>query len=123
MMENLKIYEELLSLPFLKVVSVNIEKHRITMSCELDSASCKCTNCGHSITQVHQRYKRTVRDLNMASREVYLLVQIRQFYCKTCHLYFTESLDFADSNKSHPSLGVVCDYDLSLVNLQIYVFK
>lgn len=101
MMDNLELYEELLNLPFLKVVSVKIEKHRINISCELGSESCKCTNCGGSITQVHQRYERTVRDLNMASREVYLTVKIRQFYCKTCHLYFTESLDFADSNKSH----------------------
>lgn len=100
-MDNLQLYEELLHLPFLRVLRVNIEKHRITVSCELDSASCKCTSCGQSIGQVHQRYERTVRDLNMASREVYLSVKIRQFYCKTCHLYFTESLDFADSNKSH----------------------
>lgn len=100
-MDNLDLYEQLLNLPFLKVSEVKIEKHKIHISCELTKQSCKCSNCGALSEQVHQSYERTVRDLNIAAREVYLIVKVRQFHCKNCKRYFGEPLDFADSNKSH----------------------
>lgn len=100
-MDNLTLYEQLLNLPTLKVDGVELEKDKIKISCHLSSTSCKCPTCGETTTQVHQSYERRLRDLNIAAREVYLLVKIRQFYCKHCNGYFGESLDFADANKSH----------------------
>jgi transposase len=39
--------------------------------------------------------------LNISNREVYLHIKVRQFNCKNCNKYFSETLDFADDNKSH----------------------
>ncbi|MDX2305617.1 MAG: ISL3 family transposase [Microscillaceae bacterium] len=100
-MEELHIYEALLNLPELVLDGVKLEKNRIEINCHLRVESRKCTNCGNLCSEVHQCYTRRLRDLNMAAREVYLLVKVRQFYCKNCHRYFTESLEFADPNKSH----------------------
>lgn len=100
-MEKLDLYTQLLNLPSLKVTEVKIEKQKINISCELSTKSCKCPNCRALSEQTHQRYKRSLRDMNIAAREVYLIVKVRQFYCKYCEKYFTERLDFADPNKSH----------------------
>lgn len=100
-MNNLELYTQLLNLPSLQVLGVVIEQHTINISCELTSKSCKCSNCGALCEQVHQSYERRLRDLNIAAREVYLIVKVRQFHCKNCKSYFSEPLDFADSNKSH----------------------
>jgi len=100
-MENLELYEHLLNLSSVKVEAVELTKDKVTISCKLSTNSCICPTCGQVSSQVHQSYNRIVRDLNLISREVYLSIKIRQFYCKTCTSYFTESLDFADANKSH----------------------
>ncbi|NER04415.1 MAG: ISL3 family transposase [Okeania sp. SIO3C4] len=100
-MDNLALYQELLNLPSVSVSSVKVEKDKIYISCEVLGETCKCPKCGATCSSVHQRYERTLRDLNMASREVYLLLKVRQFYGSSCHHYFTESLDFAASGKSY----------------------
>lgn len=100
-MNILEVYTEILNMPFLEIQSVSVEKKRINISCRLKSNSGKCPKCAKECTQVHQSYERIIRDLNIADREVYLLVKVRQFYCKDCHRYFSETLDFADPNKSH----------------------
>jgi transposase len=101
MMNNLELYEDLLNLPLLSIQDVKIEKKRIMINCHLKGTSGKCPLCGEATHQVHQSYVRTIRDLNIADREVYLLVKTRQFYCKTCPHYFSEPLGFADPNQSH----------------------
>jgi len=100
-MEDFRLYEELLNQPSIVVDAVKVEKRHIEIKCHLRVQSRKCTNCGCLCEIVHQSYERRLRDLNMASREVYLLVKVRQFHCKKCDRYFTEHLDFADPNKSH----------------------
>jgi transposase len=42
-----------------------------------------------------------VRDLNISGREVYLELRLKQFYCSHCNTYFTQSIPFADANKSY----------------------
>ena len=101
MMENLELYEHLLNLSSVKVESVELSKDKVTISCNLSTSCCICPTCGQVSSRVHQSYRRIVRDLNLISREVYLSIKIRQFYCKSCTTYFTKSLDFADSNESH----------------------
>lgn len=100
-MENLDLYKQLLNLPSLNVNGVEIEKHKIVISCELSGKSCKCPTCGSLSERVNQRWERRIRDLNIAAREVYLILKVRQFYCKHCNRYFAEEVSFADPNKSH----------------------
>jgi transposase len=100
-MNIIELYTELLDLPSLKVHEVTISKHKIMISCELVATSCKCPKCGALSHNANQSYTRQLRDLNIASREVYLLLKVRQFYCKDCNCFFTEVPDFADANKSH----------------------
>lgn len=127
-MNKIEIYTQLLNLPSLKVTELKIEKAKINVSCELAISSCKCSNCGTLSNRVNQSYERTIRDLNIADREVYLIVKIRQFYCSNCNAYFTEELDFADSNKSHThrqenfmfALGLKLSYSESAVILNVH---
>ena len=100
-MNNLELYEGLLNIPSLSIQDLKIEEKRIIINCQVRIASCKCPICGMVTHQVNQRYVRSIRDLNIANREVYLMLKIRQFYCKNCPHYFSEPLDFADSNQSH----------------------
>ncbi|WP_293337130.1 transposase family protein [Microcoleus sp. CAWBG58] len=46
-----------------------------------------------------------IRDLSIFGQPVYLKVPRRQFYCRTCQKYFTESLNFVDCPRSiYPTL-------------------
>jgi transposase len=100
-MESFTLYETLLNLPFLKVEGVILEEKKLLISCSLSSPTEKCPICQGNRVVVHQYCERTLRDLNIAGREVYLCVKTRQFYCKDCPKYFNETLSFADANKSH----------------------
>lgn len=100
-MEKLELYELLLSLPSLKVEAVILEEKKIMIQCITRSSSEKCSNCQNDSSTVNQYYERTLRDMNISKREVYLRVKMRQFYCKNCHRYFSETLDFADPHQSH----------------------
>jgi transposase len=100
-MENPINYEALLNLPFLKIQEVILEPKKIIVHCSVDTLSGKCPNCKSDCTAINQYYERTLRDLDISYREVYLYVKIRQFICKKCNKFFSETLDFADANKSH----------------------
>jgi transposase len=98
-MENHNLYSELLGLPSLTITNVILSNNKIDIFCKTSTSSCKCTICKNTTTRVHQRTERTLRDLNMGTRQVYLHVTSRQFYCAACHHYFHEDLGFAEPNK------------------------
>ena len=100
-MNLFEIYEVLLKMPTLKITKVDVGEHKIDIWCEVKSKGHVCPNCGKLSEIVHQFYSRKLRDLSLCSREVYLCVKMRQFYCSECNRHFTEVLDFADMNKSH----------------------
>ena len=100
-MEKIELYELLLNLPSLEVEDVLLEEKKIIIHCKTKTVYEKCSSCQSDVYTVNQYYERHLRDMNMANREVYLVVKMRQFYCKKCHKYFVETLDFADSNQSH----------------------
>lgn len=100
-MEKYTIYEQLLNLPTLSIDNVLLADKSITITCHVTSPSHICPNCGQACERVNQYYTRTIRDLNMGSRYVYLAVKVRQFICNSCNRYFTETLDFADLNKDY----------------------
>jgi transposase len=54
----------------------------------------------------------------MGERYVYLRVKMRQWYCKPCNRYYSESLDFADLNKGYTHRQT--DYMFCLARKQSY---
>lgn len=117
-MEKITFYEELLNLPSVEILGIKIDTKIITIECQVKQIGATCPNCGETISTVNQYYHRTIRDLNMGIRHVHLLIKVRQFYCKSCNRYFTETLDFADLNKEFTHRQ--SDYMFCLARKQCY---
>lgn len=117
-MNQLPLYEELLDLSSVEITAVNIEPRLITIECQVRQKTQICPNCGKTTTSVNQYYERTLRDLNMGSRYVHLVVKMRQFNCQGCNRYFTEILPFADLNKEYTHRQT--DYMFCLARKQSY---
>ena len=117
-MEKITFYEELLNLPSVEILNIKIDTKIIRIECQVKQTGATCPNCGETISTVNQYYHRTIRDLNMGIRHVHLLVKVRQFYCKSCNRYFTETLDFADLNKEFTHRQ--SDYMFCLARKQCY---
>lgn len=117
-MEKNTFYEELLNLPSVEILDIKIDTKIIRIECRVKQSGCICPNCGVLTATVNQYYYRTIRDLNMGIRHVHLLVKMRQFYCKNCNRYFTETLDFADLNKEYTHRQ--SDYMFILARKQSY---
>jgi|AntAceMinimDraft_5_1070358.scaffolds.fasta_scaffold32908_4 transposase len=100
-MQETDFYQLLLSLPELVVDRVELSTRRITMHCHISTSQRNCPNCLHPTAQVNQYTHREVRDLDISGRQVWLVMQVRQFFCPDCDRYFTERLSFADPGKSH----------------------
>lgn len=96
-----KAYEQLLNLPQVKIDAFTIEKRVINFTCTLSKADNICPSCGQVCSVINDTKERKLRDLNISDREVFLTVNVRQFYCRSCNKYHTESLNFADPNKSY----------------------
>jgi transposase len=59
-----------------------------------------CHQCGSSATTVHsQGHRRHVRDLNLATAQVWLDVEYRKIWCDSCDGVRVEQLSFADASK------------------------
>lgn len=117
-MEKLSLYEELLNLPSVCIDEVVVEMKSITIRCHVSKHGGCCPNCGLESSHVNQYYYRSLRDLNMGERYVYLRVKIRQYYCKSCNRYYSETLDFADLNKEYTHRQT--DYMFCLARKQSY---
>lgn len=117
-MEKLRLYKELLNLPSIGIEAVKVESKSITIDCHVEKLGESCPNCGEESMQVNQYYYRTIRDLNMGERYVYVRVKMRQFYCKSCNRYYSEELDFADLNKEYTHRQT--DYMFCLARKQNY---
>ena len=100
-MQETDFYQVLLSLPDLVVDRVELSAKRITLHCHMGTPQQKCPHCLRPTAQVNQYTQREVRDLDISGRQVWLIVQVRQFFCPDCERYFTERLSFADPGKSH----------------------
>ena len=100
-MRETDFYQVLLSLPDLVVDRVELSARRITLYCHMRTAQQNCPHCLRPTAQVNQYTQCEVRDLDISGRQVWLVVQVRQFFCPDCERYFTERLSFADSGKSH----------------------
>lgn len=56
----------------------------------------RCGSCGARASQVHARYRRRVRDLNLGEHRVWLRVPVRKLKCPNCETIRSESFEFVD---------------------------
>ena len=97
-MQN-QIYEELLGLPQLQVNAVSVTAKRIEIHCESKFKACHCPLCLEPTTKINQSYERTVRDLPISGRRVYLHLTTYQFECERCKRLFYEQFSFVERNQ------------------------
>jgi transposase len=100
-MNTFDVYTELLGLPNVTITDFKVTKKVIEISCTLNNNLTLCPHCRTNCTVGNDKTTRCLRDLNIAEREVFLLVTVRQFRCLTCGSCPTEQIDFADPNKSY----------------------
>ena len=93
--------EQLLNLPELELTSVEIEARRITIHCRSRLGAAPCPSCLKATKEVRKSYTRRIRDLSITGREVYLQLEVRQFYCFDCDRYFSERFSFVDPHRSY----------------------
>lgn len=93
--------EQLLALPELEITSVEIEERRMTIHCESRFGEALCPSCLKPTKEVRRVYHRRIRDLSITGREVYLDLEVRQFYCIECDRYFSERFSFVDAHRSY----------------------
>ena len=55
-----------------------------------------CHNCGHKADRAHSWAKRRVRDLNLATAQVWLDCHYRKLYCPVCQQICVEDLELFD---------------------------
>ncbi len=86
---------QLLDLPNLRVVAVNLTPDHLTITATSEEMTAACPLCRTISHRVHSRYDRTVLDLTWGARSVTLVLAVRRFICevKTClRKIFTERL-------------------------------
>ena len=93
--------EQLLDLPELEITSVEIEERRMTIHCRSGLGEALCPSCLQPTKEVRKPYQRRIRDLSITGREVYLQVEVRQFYCFDCDRYFSERFGFVGPHRSY----------------------
>ena len=86
---------ELLDLPGLHVVAVEMTPAHLTITVAAEASMAVCPQCHARCQRVHSGYTRTVLDLRWGPRTVTLILHVRRFFCdiKAClRKIFTERL-------------------------------
>lgn len=91
----------LLNLPELEITSVEITDETLKISCRSRLGQAICPSCQRKTHEIRKYYHRTLRDLPITGREVYLDLEERQFYCPDCDGYFSERFSFVDPNRNY----------------------
>ena len=92
--------ELLLNLPNLSVLDCSISDKEAHIYCENTSSTCVCPSCLRPSSSVRMYQERTVRDMALLGRKVYLHLKVRQFFCQDCKRYFNESFSFVEASKT-----------------------
>lgn len=92
--------ETLLNLPELEVTGVELSEQKLIVHCQSRLGAGLCPSCLKPTQEVKKYYSRTIRDLSITGREVYLQLEERQFYCPDCDRYFSERFSFVAPNRT-----------------------
>jgi transposase len=93
----------LLNLPELEITSVEMTDDVLKIKCRSSLGQAICPSCQQKTQQIRKYYRRTIRDLPITGREVYLDLEERQFYCPDCDGYFSERFSFVEVNRTTTS--------------------
>jgi len=88
--------DRLLNLPDVTVESCILEAPDVFLKLRFLKKDSNCPHCDCPSDQLNQNRPVLIRYLSIFGQPVYLQVPRRQFYCRTCQKYFTESLSFVD---------------------------
>lgn len=90
----------LLSLEHIEVIDTIIEKNKITIKCESRFGESICPNCLQKATKVKQKTIKTIKDLPILDKEVYLELTVQQFICDNCNRQFSEKFEFIEESSA-----------------------
>ena len=100
-MNELAFYEDLLGLPDFQVTALEKTPAKLTIHGRSLVRAAACPLCQQPTGVVNQTEVRHFRDLKISAREVWLHVQVPQFYCVTCHRYFSPPPAWVAPGKSY----------------------
>lgn len=86
----------LLNLPGVAVESCHSSQDSVSFQLRILTKGTYCPHCRNYTEELHQTRPILVRDVPVESKEVYLKLPRRQFYCRVCQRYITERLQFID---------------------------
>ena len=90
----------LLNLPELAITSVEVTDRKLVVHCQSRFGEAICPGCLRPTKEVKKYYHRTIRDLPITGREVYLELEERQFFCPDCNRYFSERFSFVEPSRT-----------------------
>jgi transposase len=92
--------ELLLNLPKIRVLDFSISDKEARIYCESTNTESPCPACKKNTSEVVMYRERTIRDMALLGRKVYLHLKTRQFHCRDCHRYFNEPFGFVEPSKT-----------------------
>lgn len=93
-------FELLLNLPSIRVSDCSISDTDAHIYCESSTEENRCPVCLNLTNQVTMYQERTIRDMALLGRKVYLHLKTRQFHCNECSRYFNERFVFVEPSKT-----------------------
>lgn len=122
---QLKLIEDLLDLPSLKVTDFSYQEN-VGMLVQVSARNQKaiCPRCERESDKLHQNHSFLIRDINLGGQEVYLKINRRQWKCSRCKKPFSENLDFVKKRRSYTKrlaekiVGQVLKSNIRVVALQ-----
>ncbi len=87
-------FERILGIKEIRVDRVDWRERSLHIYCSSIFEEVRCPHCLKKRQVVNQTYERTIRDLPITGKEVYLHLSQRQFYCPDCDRYFNERFNF-----------------------------
>lgn len=93
--------DTLLNFPNITVESCTQQSNEVYLKLRLLNEEASCPHCEKLSSEVHQDRPIVVRDLSVFGQATYLKLPRRQFYCRDCQRYFTESLTFMDEGRQY----------------------
>jgi transposase len=94
------LFEEILGISGLHIFSIEQKHDGYFLHCETSLKSCNCTKCGAINSKVKQTYARTIRDLPISGKRVYLILYSKQYHCSACGSDYYERYDFVEPNQT-----------------------
>ncbi len=93
--------DALLNFPNVTVESCTRQSNEVYLKLRFLMEQATCPHCKQMSSELHQDRPILVRDLSIFGQVTYLKVPRRQFYCRNCQRYFTESLPFIEEGRHY----------------------